>query len=189
MSITELLQKKNMTKRQLSIRSGVPYSTLQDICTGKTSLKKCSGETLYNIAKALDVSIESLLASSCEERIPFGLFKSNVCHEVKRKGEIPYMIDLLQENRIRMYYDRVWHLEALYLLGMLDYLSRKNDIPECTDYDDLRCCRFKEPVYPSGIIIRAAAAHDDSIKQEALRTAIPEFLRFNIVENEVENVV
>ncbi|MCC8103370.1 MAG: helix-turn-helix domain-containing protein [Clostridiales bacterium] len=189
MTIAERIKRKRISKRELSRRSGIPYSTLQDICTGKTSLKKCSGETLYALAKELGISMESLLAPLCEERISFGLFKSNVCHEVKRKGEISYMIELLESNRIRTYFDRGWNLEALYLLGMLDYLCRKNEIAECTDYDDLREYRFRDPVYPSGILIRAAAAQDDSIKTDSLKAAIPEFLRFNIVENEVENVV
>lgn len=60
MVIESLLQKRNMTKYRLSVKSGVPYATLNDICSGKTKLEKCSAETVYKLAKALDVPMEIL---------------------------------------------------------------------------------------------------------------------------------
>ena len=64
MSINELLVQKNITKYRLWKESGVPQATISDICTGKTSIEKCSAETIYRIAKVLDVSMESLIAPS-----------------------------------------------------------------------------------------------------------------------------
>lgn len=60
MVIESLLQKRKMTKYRLSVLSGVPYATLNDICSGKTKLEKCSAETVYKLAKALDVPMELL---------------------------------------------------------------------------------------------------------------------------------
>lgn len=60
MVIESLLQKRKMTKYRLSALSGVPYATLNDICSGKTKLEKCSAETVYKLAKALDVPMELL---------------------------------------------------------------------------------------------------------------------------------
>ena len=90
---------------------------------------------------------------------------------------------------IRTYYNRKWYPESLYLLAMLDYLSRENDVPICDDYDDLRRCKLEKPVYPASIRALSAAAQDDAAIKEASKTAIPEFMRFNIVENEVRNVI
>ncbi|MCM1527227.1 MAG: hypothetical protein NC091_08280, partial [Bacteroides sp.] len=59
----------------------------------------------------------------------------------------------------------------------------------CTSYDDLRCCKLKETLYPSGILTAAFVSGTDAPKTKALQEAIPEFLRFNIVESEVRNVV
>ena len=42
--IQNLMQKKNMTKYRLSKSSGIPYTTLTDICSGKAQLEKCSAE-------------------------------------------------------------------------------------------------------------------------------------------------
>lgn len=61
MSINTILEEKGMTKYRLAKQSGVPHATLNDICSGKTSIGKCSAETLYRIARALDVSMESLI--------------------------------------------------------------------------------------------------------------------------------
>lgn len=61
MSINEILSNIGMTKYRLAKLSGIPHATLSELCSGKTSIEKCSGETLYKIAKALNVSMESLL--------------------------------------------------------------------------------------------------------------------------------
>lgn len=61
MLINKLLDRKGMTKYKLAQLSGVPYSTLNDICSGKSKITKCSAETIYQIAKALEVTVESLI--------------------------------------------------------------------------------------------------------------------------------
>ena len=60
MIIEDLLAKRDMTKYRLAVQSGVPHATLNDICSGKTKLEKCSAETVYKLAKALGVSMELL---------------------------------------------------------------------------------------------------------------------------------
>jgi hypothetical protein len=72
---------------------------------------------------------------------------------------------------------------------MLDYVSRLNDIPLCTEYDDLRRLKLKETVYPKSILAVYAVSSNEEIKEKAYNESIPEFVRFNIVENEVRNVL
>lgn len=60
MIIEDLLIKRNCTKYRLAIQAGVPHATLSDICSGKTRIEKCSAETVYRLAKALNVSMELL---------------------------------------------------------------------------------------------------------------------------------
>lgn len=189
MTIPGEMEKKNFSKYKLSQISGIPYTTVSDICGGKARLEKCSAETVYKLAKALDVSMETLLAPCMEERNSFALFKSNVCHRVKALGDEEFIMGVLERDDIRMYYQKKWYPECLYLLAMLDYLSRVNGIPLCDRYTDLRRCRLREPVYPSGVLAASAVAGSEAAKEQALRDAIPEFLRFNIVEGEVRNVV
>ena len=60
MMIEDLLVKRQMTKYLLAVLSGVPHATLNDICSGKTKLEKCSAETVYKLAKTLSVPMELL---------------------------------------------------------------------------------------------------------------------------------
>ena len=194
MNLNQMLEQKNITKYRLWKESGVPQATISDICTGKTRIEKCSAETIYRIAKVLDVSMESLIAPAVRNvdeernRPSFEIFKSNTCHRVKDLGDVPFVIELLQTDQIRKLYDKKWYPEALYLLAMLDYLSRENNIPICKNYNDIRSAKLRQRVYPSSVIILCKTMNSNAPKEECIRLAIPEFLRFNIVESEVRNV-
>lgn len=73
-----------------------------------------------------------------EKRCSFELFKGNVRHRLKREGDIAFLIETLEKNMIREYYNRKWYLESFYLLGMFDYICRVNNASVCSEYDDLR---------------------------------------------------
>ena len=67
--MNEILNQKGMTKYRLSKISGVPYTTVNDICSGKTRPEKCSAETLYKIAGALKMSMEELIVDSLNRTV------------------------------------------------------------------------------------------------------------------------
>ena len=186
--INELMIKKNISKYKLSKLSGVPYSTISDICLGKSSLEKCSAETVYKLAGALEIDIKKLLEPYCEKRPAFDVFKSEMCHQLKEKGDLNFIVYVLESGDIRKYYNRGLYPESLYLLGMLDYISRVNEVTLCVDYDDLRKCKLEEIIYPSSLLVYASTMNDKKILSRAKKEAIPEFLRFNIVENDVRDV-
>jgi len=188
MNINDLLQEKNMSKYRLSKISGVPFTTVSEVTTGKIKIKNCTGETLYRLAKALGVTVEDLLAASMEYRQSFDTFKSNICHMVKDMGDIDFIIDTLETDKIRALYQKKWYPESLYLLAMVDYLSRENGLPACSDYSDIRSAKLREPIFPSSILTMCALMKNDEPKRDSLNEAIPEFMRFNIVESEVRNV-
>lgn len=189
MTIKEIMQERHMSRYKLSKKSGIPYSTIDDIYKGKTKIEKCSVETIYKISIQLNVTMEELVAPYCEQRIDFELYKSNVCHELKTLGDIEFIVTTLKKDNIRRYYKKKWYPECLYLLAMLDYVSRKNQVPLCTGYDDLRNCKLQKTIYPTGILIATQVKNDESIKTKAYDNSIPEFKKFNIVENEVYNIV
>lgn len=189
MSINSLLREKRISKYRLSKESKIPYTTINDICSGKADLRKCSVDTVYRIAQVLGVSVEELILPFYQERVDFELFKSAICHKLKESGDEAFLLELLETDQIRSYYERRWYLESLYLLSMLDFVSRENNIPLSRDYDDLRCRKLSEPVFPASVIAICAAAHSDDAKAQAIKSAIPEFLRHNIIESEVRNVI
>jgi plasmid maintenance system antidote protein VapI len=189
MMVPELLERKNMTLYQLSKNSGVPYTTVNDIYHGRTSLDKCTAETVYKLAKELNLSMEELLSPYLQKRISFELYKSNVCHRLKELGDTQFIMETLKNDDINRFYKRKWYPESFYLLAILDYTSRENNVPLCTKYDALRTVRLQETLYPSSILAMEMANKTSSARDDALAQSIPEFLRHNIVENEVRDVV
>ena len=193
MTINTMLNQQNMTKYRLAKESGLPHATISDICSGKAQIEKCSAETLYKIAKVLHVSIEDLIRDRMEaveeQRSSFDVFKSNICHRVKEMGDIDFIIDVLESDTIRQYYQKKWMAECLYLLAMVDYLSRENDLPICSEYNDLRNKRLAKPLYPLSVLMADAVSNTTTHAERSYQAAIPEFLRFNIIESEIRNVV
>lgn len=61
MIIEELIVKRKFTKYRLAVQAGIPHATLSDICSGKTRIEKCSAETVYKLAKVLNVPMELLI--------------------------------------------------------------------------------------------------------------------------------
>ncbi|MCR5056228.1 MAG: helix-turn-helix transcriptional regulator [Clostridia bacterium] len=188
MNINEIMQQKHLSKYRVAKNSGIPYMTLNDICNGKTRLDKCSADTVYKLAKELDVTMEDLLNPVMIPRPAFELFKSNVCHRLKELGDIDFLIDTIESDKITDYYRMSWYPESLYLLAMVDYISRINNVPLCTSYDNIRKAKLRSVIYPSSVVTAAAVSGDNRIKEEAIKSSIPEFMRFNIVESEVRNV-
>lgn len=189
MTINELMENKKITKYRLAKDSGIAYTTVNDICSGKAQIEKCSAETIYRISKALGVSMESLIEPCFDKRIDFELFKSNICHTLKELCDVEFVIELLEEDAIRKYYNKKWYPESLYLLAMLDFVSRENDIPICTQYDDIRRLKLKQLLFPAGVLAAARVNKNDELIKRSMTEAIPEFIRFNIMEGDVRNVI
>lgn len=194
MELMSLLKEKRLSVYQCAKESHIPYTTLSDIVKRKTRIEKCTAETIYKLARTLHVTMEELLTecSREEENAPnlrdFEIYKSNICHLVKDKGDMDFIIDILKENQIRTYWKRQWYRESFYLLAMVDYLSRENGLPLCNDYEDIRNCKLSEPLYPRDVLLAAKLGDAFDMREQCRKEAIPEFLRFNIIEGEIRNV-
>ena len=122
-------------------------------------------------------------------RSEFEIFKSNICHYLKDMGDIDFLIEVLETDKISFLYKKRWYPEAFYLLAMIDYLSKENDIPLCSKYDDIRSKKLKNPVYPLGVLLTCEVLKSDEPRKKAEDEAIPEFKKYNIIESEVRHVV
>ena len=189
MNINDLIQERNITKYRLAKLSEVPYATLNDICSGKTNLAKCSAETVYRLAKALEVTVEELIEPYMEKRPAFELFKSNMCHRLQHLGDIDFLLEVIENKEIPQLMEKKWYPESLYLLAMTDYICRINGVPVCVEYQPYRSMRLQETIYPASIVSLATALDNDQIFARAVAESIPEFIRYNIVESEIRNVV
>ena len=69
---------------------------------------------------------------------------------------------------------------------MVDYLSKINGIPLYSKYDYMRKYKLKDRIYPLSITISAKI--DNKSEEEYIADAIPEFLKYNIVEGDIFNI-
>ena len=111
----------------------------------KNCNKGCKSATMKR--EKYETSVEPRISTS------FGTFKSNVCHLVKDYGDLDFLVFVLENDIIRKYWNAPYYAESLYLLAMVDYLSRENDVPLCAEYNDLRKAELTEVLYPAGILI------------------------------------
>ena len=190
MQLAMLLTQKNMSTYQCSKLSGIPYTTLLELVKGKTSIEKCAAETVYRLASALDMTMDELYKRlhTSGTRVSFETFKSNLCHIVKEKGDLSFIIETLEADDIGRYWSRKWYPEAYYTLAMVDYLSRENQLPLCKNYDSIRGTSLKETIYPRDIELAASLDPSLDVRKQSVAESIPEFIRFNIVEKEIRNV-
>ena len=192
MIINDLLEKEKMSRYRLSKESGVAMTTITDICSGKADLDKCTAGTLHKIAKVLNVTVDSILennsADNIDYRCSFETFKSNVKHLVK-ENPLNFIEYVHMNQLINQYVNLSYFPEALYLLAMIDYLSRIYEKPIVNAYNNLREYKLNDRLYPASIVVMSQINPDSNILNESYESSIEEFKRFNIVESEIENIV
>lgn len=204
MYLIELMNARHMSRTDLSDLSGVPESTLRDILSGKAQLDRCEAATLYNIAEALDVSIEDILLSYWEELeetnapdtftvheegtlMPFYLLVDAI-GKLHEEGDLAVIKGIRENKWIEQFWDVGLYRGALFLLGLIDYLCRRNGVKPDSKFDICRNARLDRAVYS----LRTLEENDDACTFEAARSyaennAIPELARFSLymTENDI----
>lgn len=64
MSLQTILSNKNMSMYRLSQLSGVPKTTVIDLCSGKSSIENCNAKTVLQLSKALDCTMEDIMRAA-----------------------------------------------------------------------------------------------------------------------------
>lgn len=99
MNLQNFLDSKNITKYRLSQISGVPKTTIIDICSGKSSLQKCSARTVQRLAEALGCTMEYMMSLNDAEELydkQSGLPKNQ---DYLERGLPPYLQSSLKEMK------------------------------------------------------------------------------------------
>ena len=60
-TLQEAMSERKISRYRLSKISGIPWTTLSDICSGKTELERCSAGTVLKLSKALGLTMEETL--------------------------------------------------------------------------------------------------------------------------------
>jgi transcriptional regulator with XRE-family HTH domain len=189
MSIKQLLKENNLTMYRCAKESGIPYTTLRELACGESQIEKCSLETAYKLAKTLGITVDDMIEKYASFNRPmFEEYKSYVCHTLKELGDLDFIRQTLIRDEITHYWEKSWYPEAFYLLAMLDHISKLNDIPLCNKYEDIRKQKLKEIVLPRDILLTKELSGKLDQSKSCIKEAIPEFLKYNIVESEIRNV-
>ena len=64
MSLQTILKDKNISMYRLSQLSGVPKTTVIDICSGKSSIENCNAKTVLQISRALGCTMEEVMQAA-----------------------------------------------------------------------------------------------------------------------------
>ena len=211
MYLMNLMNKKCMTRADLSMMSGVPDSTLRDILSGKAQIDHCEAATIYGIADALGTTVEDVLDhywdeclgaddEECEREVLHDghtllLFYSTVDRVVQLRQAVEdaslascINSETFIDQFFTMGFYRVtmgFYREAFFVLGLTDYLNRKLGKKTDPRFDAYRVYRLDNPVYSLSTI----EEYDDpkeleNAKAYAETYAIPELAAFNIFMTE-----
>lgn len=183
MNIKQYLEDNRISIYKVANTALVAYPTVFNIVNGKVDILNCALGVVKKIADALNLTIDEFL-TLCDKNHSFALFRGEQCHLVNRMGEIDYVIKLLESKKIDYYWKLDMKAEAFYLLAMLDYLCRRNELPICKDYNEIRQYKLEKMIFPADTDLSNKLLDKDS-RKDALDHAIPEFLEYNIVECEV----
>ena len=145
------------------------------------------------IADGLEMSIDEFYKTLSDDNqnspldMSFDVFKSNVCHRLKEDGQLDFIENILTSNVIDRYWEQEEYAKAFYLLAMVDYLSKRNHIPLYNKYDKYRTKRLVNKIYPSSMVICSVIYNVDI--DTLVQNPIKEFLKYNIVEGDIFDVV
>jgi len=116
--------------------------------------------------------------------VEFDVYRSEICHRIKRYGEIEMIKKIHNSNKILEYMQNKDYAQALYLLGMIDHLCVTNGLERMSFYEPLRSLKLEKLLVPSGVYIIDQEIQPGYI-EECVKTAYPEFLKHNIPEGDI----
>lgn len=197
MYLNELMNSRNLTRAELSARSNIPESTLRAILNGKAQLDRCEAATLYNIAYALDVSVEDILEGywdALERDAPariavhddsslmnFYVLADSMLGRLRATGDLAFIDGIDQNEWVERLYDDGQYRCALFLVGVMDYLCRQNGIWQIACYNEYRELRLDSPVYSlSTLNVNSDDGDFQRARNDAENNAIPELGRYGI---------
>lgn len=64
MTINAMMASKNMSMYRLAQLSGLPKTTVIDICSGKSAISGCTAKTVWKLSRALGCTMEELMGES-----------------------------------------------------------------------------------------------------------------------------
>lgn len=172
---------------EISKYSGIEKVTIEKYFNGEASLLDCPVKDFAALAKLFHLTVQEFwdMAEHYDfDPKAFEIFKSNTCHAVKELGNKGFIDEIVDKEYIETYWNNKNRLCACYLLAMIDYLCRLEEIPLAEKFDRIRNYKLPKLIYPYSFNF----INDSKLLKESLKKAIPEFYRHGIIEGDVFNV-
>ena len=190
-----LLQEKNISLYKLEKISGISHATLSDIYNEKINIDKCSISTFDKLSSSLNMKIDELykilsyqkLQSYCLYNKEFDLFKSNLCHELRRLKMKKFLLKYLSNDDVINYNRDKEYEKALYIVSMIDYLCRINNLPKPTKFNEIRNKKLEKVCVSESLYLLLKYKIEKF--SDIYKSSNPEFLEHNIMEGDIENVI
>ena len=187
MTFKDFLKQKKITGYALSKNTGISYTTISDLINGKTNLQNISLKHAIRIASFLKIDIHDLANMDTMDLVDFRYFRNNLLHELKHNNPIDFINKIIKQKEIDFYYKNNGKEYAYYLLALIDYLSNINNIDIYQErYNDLRKERLDTPLFVGSDLLRFNSV--DEAEEAIGIKAIPEFKKYNIIEEDIYNV-
>ena len=192
MNIRDVTNYAGISFDRLVERTGIPASTLSDIMSGRSDLSRCQARTLRKLADGLELSIEELLdLEAFTQELPsptirpvhkliaphaFIFFRNSMLFFLNRLGEKGFIKFVMEKKLIEDMYSKDYYPEALYMIGLIDYLCDKNELPRMKRYDIYRGETMNEPIFAQNNKVNPMTDFS------CFHQVIPQFLKFNFIE-------
>lgn len=124
-----------------------------------------------------------------EDDKKFPLFTSHLSHELKYRGDVKFINTILQDENIEELFDNGFYRRTLYLVSMLDYLCRINNVPVKNEIEKYRNYKLEKLTFFDDVELYEKHTGRADLKKEILQESIPEFLEHNIAERNVRRAV
>lgn len=195
MTIKDYVHNRKISVKNLVMITGLPESEVEAILVGSIDLRYCKAKTACKLAAALDVKPEWLInlepivqdmpsaAPSVARHLhpyddpeSFKKFRKNIIEVKNKLSPVKFIESLLDERVVKREYEKGNYANALFAIGLADYIVDENQDYRITRYDGLRGEMMLNPVFPFG-------ETDSHIDTNSYRDdAIQQLLKFNFIE-------
>lgn len=192
MTIKDVTRFLGLSYEDLLYDTGLPESTLSDILSGKTDLRRCRALTMNKLSNALGLTPDAIMSlEPVTHTLPdaslhpvheyfnaraYRDFRKDALEELALCRNEDFIREVLDEKIVEDEYLNRNYAQALFLIGLVDYLTDKQELLRDTRYNRYRGDTMKSMIYPFG--------DKDAFLNGALLMpeAIPQLLKFNILE-------
>lgn len=188
-----ILEEKNITLYRLEKESHISHATLSDLYNEKYNVCNSSADLIYKLSKVLNMSMNELYELLTYKRLKyisfnkdFDIFKSSMTQELKDLKDKRFLVKYLTNDTIERYYQSKEYLKAIYLVSLIDYLCKKNNLPLVNKFSEIRKYKI-DKLYVSESLFLLLSLKKVNVSQ-IYKESNPIFLKHNIVEAEIENV-